>query len=506
MRIVEEEERAAEEREQPPPPLEPEETMLPLVDRKEPRETPPPFGSAPFPSSTGDRPRLPVSTYPSRLPPPPVPVPLVSSEFPASTLPSSRPLLHPAHTDPAPSSYSRPDPVRHVTSYSDFYPGGLSGTAASTPLVAAPPSTSSPVHSAAQACRKPSLGPAHAFYGDGVAQVVRFCPVAFPSKSAKLQQLTLNCLAQAARALELRQRTLAPPSEASEAPSAWSEPVVAPGPLDSIAEATHRRSNTMWDCEPALPAPESFLSAAQRARPGPARSSDAGPGPPPASTAASPAFSRRSPNPALFATSQTRMPSSSPSRTPTKPSAGPPPAPAFYTSLVPGGPLLPFYASPASTPGQPVSYVSPAGASALPPPPAQPVYASVAAGGAYPFPSVSSGAPVTFPSSTHRGSPAASPTPPVAQQRQHAPQGLAALRPWSRSSTVSPGSVSSHAGEGADASAPAGRAHRMSTIRNLFGRKGGKGAALGEGEGVGLGRMEEEVAGLAEGGQRVRSR
>ncbi|GAA6001613.1 uncharacterized protein JCM10292_004956 [Rhodotorula paludigena] len=303
MRIVEEEERALEEREQPPPPLEPEEAMLPLVDRKEPRETPPPFG---------------------------------------------------------------------------------------------------------------------------VAQVT-------------------------ARAIELRQQNLAPPSEASEAPSAWSEPVAAPDPLDSLADSTHRRSNTVWDGAPALPAPESFLSAAQRARPGPTRGGDAGPGPPPASTAASPAFSRPFPDPARFATSQTRIPSFSPSRAPTQPPASAAPAPAFYTSLVPGGPLLPFYASPASTPGHPVSYVSPAGASALPPPPAQPVYASAAAGGAYPFPSVSSGGPIAFPASAHGDIPAASPAPPVAQQQQHAPQGLAALRPWSRSSTVSPGSVSSHAGEGADA-------------------------------------------------------
>lgn len=154
------------------------------------------------------------------------------------------------------------------------------------------------------------------------------------------------------------------------------------------------------------------------------------------------------------------------------------PTPAFYTSVTPGGPLLPFYASASAGPGGPTSYFTPLSAAALPPsrvqtaslplPPAQPVFASL------PPPPP----PVTFPSLApppqhlhHVASP------PLLHSHRNA--SAHDLRPSSRSSSTSPSLPRERT-----PSKP-GRAVRMSTIRGFFGKKGANG-------GGGLGDMPEE--------------
>ncbi|GAA6044151.1 hypothetical protein JCM8097_004878 [Rhodosporidiobolus ruineniae] len=148
-------------------------------------------------------------------------------------------------------------------------------------------------------------------------------------------------------------------------------------------------------------------------------------------------------------------------------------APAFYSSLTPGGPLLPFYPSPSPNGGPPTSYFSPTGSmptlqapfGSLPSPPAAPSYQSFAFSSPSLLPPTSASPSVSPPPLS------ASPARPVSASSAGEP------RPWSRSTTASPA--------GSDGAAPL-RAQRFSTIRSLWGR-GKKGEKQG-----GLPRTPEE--------------
>ncbi|BGP43135.1 hypothetical protein JCM10449v2_007159 [Rhodotorula kratochvilovae] len=484
LRVEEEEE---EDEEEPPPPISPEQDgrgMLPLVDRKEPLFDPP--------AHEARVPPPPLTSY--RLPPPPVPAPTESYALPfhSNALPVQddyfsqpippRPSLAPVHTAPLPPPFQphRPEATRHATlassSRSELYVGGLAASTSGARYGPPPDEQSRPM-----AARHGSLGPAHSFYSAGVGQV-------------------------ALKTLEARQQLAPPPARGtSSSPTSPVSPDFFPSTSPSTDSARSRasghRASISWSppAAAALAPPASFAQAG--AAPYPTRSATAsssgstaqyGVVSSPAGTPSLPSSTRLSASPQAYGVHPSPP---APHAFPAAQSAAP--SPAFYTALTPGGPLLPFYAAPSSTPGRAPSYFSPAAAGALngglPPPPAQPVFASLPptpapaqahalAQGAYPFPQA----------------PATSPAPRAASAQD-------AARPWSRSSAGSPSLLGVEGGPGAQGT-PA-REKRMSTIRSLFGRKrapstmsmGGEGAALaggGGGGGAGLaGTPEEEEGG-----------
>ncbi|GAA5856960.1 hypothetical protein JCM9279_005033 [Rhodotorula babjevae] len=385
---------------------------------------------------------------------------------------------------PPPPPATSCHPVRYATlassMRSELYPGAVASSTSSEHSFS---HASGPVRP--EGARHGSLGPAHSFYSTGVGQV------------------TL-------KSLEERQQLVAPVLRASTSSS------TVPLSHDADAAAARRHVRPSWSAssEGAAPVPPTMVQ--QRLQPPlpylarsmtasssmSASSGDSGYGgalsfsastsshPPPSSSRE---WQQRVPAPPSPAPPRAPQPWASTS------SHAPAPSPAFYTSLHPGGPLLPFYAAPSTSPGQrPSSYISPAGALGLPPPPTPPVFAPLAhapspysqppsqGGAAYPFPGAATSYAAPPPASA-AGSPAprsqrGSPAPPHSQ--------ATSPRPWSRSS-----SAPSPPPPGAERAAGAGvREKRMSSIRGLFGRR--KGGAVA-GELAGMPEEEDEGARMA---------
>ncbi|BGP03183.1 hypothetical protein RTBOTA2_005978 [Rhodotorula toruloides] len=434
----------------PPPPITPDDErggMLPLTDTKKRLDEP-----AEVRGTTPVAP--PSSSY--RLPPPPVAI-LAQPAYPSTTSLTRhpepqhqmRPPLHPAPTAPpaslAPHATAMEPPrsatllaSSHESSAVSFATGRLPSMLAASEPLSAPPLP-----------RHRSLGPAASFYSTGLG-------LADPTRSSTLTA-------------SVRQRQS---SMIVSEPSLRHESLAM---ADDAPTAAHQRGLS-WSDTSALPHPASFAM--------PPTSSIS------AHLPAAPVTQALPPASTISEFGAVQLPHRSPSTTPTlvhhpaQPTAAPsPPAlafqsvqqatPAFYTAVTPGGPLLPFYASASTSPGGPTSYFTPLGATALPPdrmhaaslppPPAQQVFASLP-----PPPQ-----PVTFPSLApppHHLHPVASPP----LLHPHRSASVHDLRPSSRSSSISPSLL------GERTSSKPGRATRMSTIRNLFGKKGGSGAGLAE--------------------------
>ncbi|BGP19771.1 hypothetical protein JCM10213_006433 [Rhodosporidiobolus nylandii] len=394
-----------------------------------------------YPATAPLPPRLPPPT--SALPPPP------TQDYFSLAPPSSRPPPVHSYTAPAPPTRplapsSRPETTRHAslappsTSTSEFYAAGISPYGASSRYIPSPAPALQQERPAAQ--RQGSMGPASAFYNAGVGLA--------------MQEAAVKRLSPHGHS----------PLSAGGSASSPSSPLSCAFPDSSPTLEPERptlghRSSMSWSQPGSLPPPGSFATASHST-----------------SSAATYRASQPAPiDPAGLAQFGVRVPSSSPSRTLTTstfassaPTAHPsafPAAPAFYTSVTPGGPLLPFYPSPSVDGGAPTSFFSPTGTGSpahgvlgLPPPPA-PVQQSYRTSlSQHPPGAAVANAPFLTSSSPHRASSAAD---------------NLSLRPWSRSSSASPGS-------GSHFPLPAGqRATRMSTIRNLFGRKGKAGGAEG---------------------------
>lgn len=179
-------------------------------------------------------------------------------------------------------------------------------------------------------------------------------------------------------------------------------------------------------------------------------------------------------------------------------------SPAFYAAVTPGGPLLPFYASPASTSGGPVSYYTPASGTTLPLPSG--TFESVAGPAALPPTlsfdhqrSLSAPQHVQQVMARHEspvGSRAMSVSPSIydpatgsqaATRRRESSFGIWSRSPsadaaqtleanaWAGETASEYGSVD---GQGGTAGG-SGKWRRLQTIRGLFGRKG-PGSALGD--------------------------
>ncbi|GAA5900723.1 hypothetical protein JCM8208_004595 [Rhodotorula glutinis] len=448
-----------------PPPISPEapgREMFPLVDRKD---------LSSLDDDLAIAPRPPPSATSYRLPPPPVPLPEPASPLssPSNHCPAVTPADHyfsqpvpprpwfaAPHSAPLPTPRVRPQPERYTTfGASQLYSGGVASSVSRE-------GSFSPAHGPVRPTaggRHGSLGPAHSFYSSGVGQVTLKSledrqPLAAPALQGSTSSLTLPLSREldGAAAQHSRRPSWAG-SSAAGAPvsSSSAQPREQPSQPHLARSMTASSSMSASSGASYHGGSLSFTSSAPSA-PAPWTSSEWRPPPPPPSTA---------PPPASY------------------PHMAPTSSPAFYTALHPGGPLLPFYAAPSTSPGQPTSsYFSPAGAQGLPPPPAAPVFASLAQS-PYAQPARPGAAAFPFPSAAASDGP----RPPSSSAGSPAPRHSEATspRPWSRSSSTgssahSPPPVERGAAGAGGGAGAAVREKRMSTIRSLFGRRKGAGA------------------------------
>ncbi|GAA5940670.1 hypothetical protein JCM3775_004757 [Rhodotorula graminis] len=485
-----------EDDDEPPPPISPDEHgrgMLPLVDRKDLSSLDDDLASAPPPPLA--------ASY--RLPPPPVPLP--EPAYPLSRPPdhrlaaptyddyfshppTSRPSFVAAHSAPLPTPHARPDPVRYATlassTRSELYPGAVASSSSSSARSLSP--AHGPVGPAAGA-RHGSLGPAHRFYSSGVGQItlksLEERHLAIPASPAATFGSSSSTSHEHAGAAAGQHRR----------PS-WAGSSGATAPVSSSSARAHA-STTQPYLGRSMTASSSMSASSGVSYPGGSTSfaSSAPDGPFLSSSSEVDHRVTAPPSPLPHVAHQPYIPSSS---------QAPVSSPAFYTSLHPGGPLLPFYAAPSTAPGQPPSsYFSPAGAQALPPPPTPPVFASLG-----PSPFAQTAAHPFQDAATSYGPPARSSS---AGSSAPVPGEATSPRPWSRSSSAAGSSAHSPppvergpAGAGGAGGGLAVREKRMSTIRSLFGRRKGAGGGAGAGELAGTPEEEDEEARVAAHGWR----
>ncbi|GAA5896375.1 hypothetical protein JCM5296_002715 [Sporobolomyces johnsonii] len=486
-----EHEEERETTESPPPPITPDEEgaggMLPLFDRK---DVPPAKGEIEEPSSR----RQPSTGYEEPPRPP--------------QLPSSRSVLAPPPpNDVVASSHLQ----HHQVTWSPFDPPDLS--LSSTPFLPPPapetlrrpqsdyfttpapfPSSRPPHHASRTIPPRPTAAPTSPLPPLPKEHLTRHASLALTSTSAFYAggspegSLSARWVPSPMDRLEIadRRRDDLAVSTTSASPT---PPIAARSPEDSSYPTSWHRPSLSWSQSGASRTP-TVATTFPTSRPSL----------PPSSGMSQFGMMTPMSTPATTVRYSTAPPlATSPSSQPFDLSSSQP-KPAFYSSVVPGGPLLPFYSSPFTPGAQATTYLSPARAQSHPPslslpPPPTPHSGYVS------FPPPSHGPPTSV---SPRPTPAGystSPPPPQPQAARSSPS--AHPRPFSRSSSASPTShgTTSVAGSVYGAAGKGRSANRMRTIRNLFGRKGGR--ERGEGS---LERMAEEEGGAEVGDKSHRRR